>query len=132
VNPDLIAPCGMNGRPCRAYGRENNPCRGCHGVDDLKSKSAVSCRIRNCEPIKAGIVRYCFECQQYPCSALNHLDNRYTTKYGMSVIDNLEKMKHAGMERFIGQEKERWACPQCGEIICVPNVACADCGHTWG
>jgi hypothetical protein len=121
----------MNCRLCRAYDRKRNPCPGCHGDDDLKSKTAAACRIKNCDPVKTGLVSYCFECEQYPCANLNHLDKRYRTKYGMSMIENLENIKHCGMEKFIVREKERWACSTCGEIICVHKEVCAACGHKW-
>jgi ribosomal protein L37E len=49
----------------------------------------------------------------------------------MSMIDNLEIIKHFGMEEFINQEKERWACSKCGEIICVHKEACVSCGYKW-
>jgi hypothetical protein len=40
------------------------------------------------------------------------------------MIDSLEEIKHFGMRNFIKQEKERWACSTCGEIICVHKESC--------
>jgi len=131
IKSSLIAPCGMNCRLCHAYIREKKVCPGCYGNDNLKSKSCAMCRIKNCEIIQAGKVRYCFACEKYPCANLNHLDKRYRTKYGMSMIDNLEVIKHSGMRNFIKQEKERWACSTCGEIICVHKESCIFCGTRW-
>ena len=116
---------------CQAYGRDRNACPGCHGDDSLKSKSAATCRIKNCESLKAGKARFCFECEQYPCDRLKHLDKRYRTKYGMSMIDNLEHIRQRGIRDFIKQEKVRWACPKCGETICVHKENCISCGHKW-
>ncbi|PIP06949.1 MAG: GNAT family N-acetyltransferase, partial [Syntrophobacteraceae bacterium CG23_combo_of_CG06-09_8_20_14_all_50_8] len=86
----LIAPCGMNCRLCQAYIRDKKPCPSCRGYDSGKSKSCVSCKIKNCEKIAKGNLKYCFGCDTFPCAKLKHLDNRYRTKYGMSMIDNLE------------------------------------------
>src|SRR5512136_342611 len=88
----LIAPCGMNCRLCHAYVREKNVCPGCRGDDSLKSKSCVACRIKNCEKIATGRIKYCFSCESFPCARLKQLDKRYRNKYGMSMIDNLENI----------------------------------------
>jgi hypothetical protein len=126
-----IAPCGMNCRLCRAYVRDKKSCPGCRGDDRLKSKSCVTCRVKNCEPIVKGRAKYCFSCENFPCATLNHLDKRYRDKYGMSMIDNLESIREFGIRHFIGREKERWACPECGALICVHKPQCLSCEHKW-
>ncbi len=50
--------------------------------------------------------KYCFCCDSFPCVRLNHLDKRYRTKYGMSMIDNLENIRKFGIRHFIRNEKE--------------------------
>jgi hypothetical protein len=127
----LIAPCGMNCRLCYAYSREKNVCPGCHGEDSLKSKSCAMCRIKKCVTAQTKKLAYCFECTNYPCASLNHLDRRYTTKYGMSMIENLEIIKRSGLKIFIRREKAKWACSKCGEIICVHKENCISCGRKW-
>ena len=128
ITSSLIAPCGMNCRLCRAYIREKNACPGCRCDDRLKPKTRALCRIKQCEMLKAGNLRYCFDCEKYPCDRLNHLDTRYRTKYGMSMIDNLENIKRSGIRIFIKREKDRWACSTCGEMICVHKERCVVCG----
>lgn len=129
----LIAPCGMNCRLCLGYIREKNRCPGCRMVDTKggkKSEYRNRCRIRNCEPIKSGRIKYCSEgCGKFPCARLKQLDKRYTTRYGMSMIDNLEMIHEFGIRHFIRNEKEKWSCPQCGGIICVHRPACVFCGN---
>jgi hypothetical protein len=124
----LIAPCGMNCRLCQAFIRDKNACPGCRGEDNLKAKTRAECRIKNCEKLAENDDKYCFQCESYPCDWLNHLDKRYRTKYGMSMIDNLNTIKKYGIRHFIKSEKERWACPDCGEIICVHKPHCLYCG----
>jgi hypothetical protein len=75
--------------------------------------------------------KYCFLCDSFPCVRLKHLDNRYRTKYGMSMIGNLENIRKFGIRHFIKTEKERWSCPECGEILCVHKPQCLYCQHTW-
>jgi hypothetical protein len=131
ISTKLIAPCGMNCRLCRAFTRDKNPCPGCRGDNSLKSKSCVECRIKNCEKMDNAKVNYCFACDSFPCDRLKHLDKRYRTKYGMSMIANLECIRKFGIRHFIRAEKERWVCPKCGEMLCVHKSQCLNCQHTW-
>ena len=131
ISKTLIAPCGMNCRLCRAYVRDKKPCPGCRADDNSKSKSCITCHIKNCEKIVSGGIKYCFECDSFPCARLNHLDKRYRTKYGMSMIENLVNIKKFGIRDFIRNEKERWSCRECGQLICVHKPQCLCCGHKW-
>ncbi|MFA6472693.1 MAG: DUF3795 domain-containing protein [Candidatus Latescibacterota bacterium] len=121
----------MNCRLCHAYVRNVNVCPGCRGDDSVKKTTCVTCRIKNCEKIAQGKISYCFRCDSFPCERLKHLDKRYRTKYVMSMIDNLENIRKFGIRRFIRNEKERWICPGCGEMICVHKSHCLSCGHKW-
>ena len=131
IRTALIAPCGMNCRLCCAYAREKKPCPGCRGDDSTKPKTRVTCRIKNCEKILEGNIKYCFSCDSFPCARLNHLDERYRTRYGMSMIDNLELISETGIRYFIRDEKEKWSCSECGRLICVHKPQCLYCGHKW-
>jgi hypothetical protein len=126
-----IAPCGMNCNLCRAYVRDKKACPGCRGDDDFKSKSCIACHIKNCEKLNSGRIKFCFECDGFPCARLNHLDKRYRTNYGMSMIENLTAVKNSGIKRFIENEVKRWACPECGRLLCVHKSECIHCLHVW-
>jgi hypothetical protein len=131
IPTSLIAPCGMNCRLCHAHVRNKNVCPGCRGDDSVKSKSCVLCRIKNCEKIVQGKERYCFNCDSFPCDRLKHLDKRYRTRYGMSMIENLLQIREFGIRHFISKQKKRWTCPGCGGLLCVHKPQCLSCGHTW-
>ena len=135
IPTDLIAPCGMNCRLCWGYVREKNTCPGCRMIgkqDSKKSEYRIRCRIRNCEQIANGKIKYCSDtCDKFPCARLKQLDKRYRTKYGMSMIDNLNTINEFGIRHFIQNEKEKWLCPKCGEMICVHRPVCPPCGYKW-
>ena len=128
----LIAPCGMNCRLCIAYQfRENDfnkqgfhrtYCPGCvprgENCTHMGSK---------CELLGKGEVRFCSECESFPCKRLKALDNRYRTKYHMSMIENLQFIKENGMDEFLENENIKWQCPVCGEVICCHNGLCLNC-----
>ena len=123
----LIAPCGMNCRLCQATIKDKSSCPGCRGDDNVKTKTRVACKIKNCEALAKSGATFCFQCDRFPCDRLNHLDKRYRTKYRMSMIDNLNAIKKNGITHFIQNEKKRWTCPHCGEIICVHKPHCLHC-----
>ena len=124
---ELIAPCGMNYGICRAYLREKNKCTGCRGADIGKPVTRVKCRIKNCVIFQKDKSKFCFECEDFPCDNLEHLDKRYRTKYNMSMIENLNDIKKNGILWFLVSEKNRWECPACGGVICCHNGICFNC-----
>ncbi len=127
----MIAPCGMNCRLCRAYIRDQNRCPGCRVDDNAKPQYCIVCQIKNCENLAARNARYCYECDDFPCARLKRLDKRYRTRYGMSMLANLEIIKTDGIRQFIRNEKQKWRCPNCGDMICVHKPQCFSCGYQW-
>ncbi len=125
---ELIAPCGINCRLCRAYMRERKPCPGCRGRDENKSKTCINCRIRNCRELALHNHRYCFSCAAFPCHLLRRLDVRYSKNYGVSVIANLEFIRQEGIARFLMEERTKWTCDECGAVICMHKAQCENCG----
>ena len=124
----LIAPCGMDCGICSGYLRDKKKCPGCRGSDIDKPTYCLSCKIKNCEIIQNSKPGFCFQCEKFPCTRLKQLDKRYRTKYGMSMIENLEDIRTFGIRKFVANEKVRWACPDCGGAICVHWHSCSSCG----
>lgn len=128
----LIAPCGMNCGLCVSYqamkndlkhkGFNKKTCPGCipRGKNCAFMKG-------NCERLGKGLVRFCYECEDFPCRRLKTLDKRYRTKYHMSMIENLKFIKENGMARFLEKEEKKWKCPECGGEICCHNGLCLNC-----
>jgi len=128
LKSSLIAPCGMNCGLCMAYQREKNHCAGCISAGSPKVNHCSTCAIRNCEMLKEGKSKYCFSCKEYPCSRIKDIDKRYKTRYGMSMIENLGTIKEVGIRKFVINEKQKWGCPKCGNILCVHKDNCLVCG----
>ena len=77
-------------------------------------KTRVQCRLRVCNE-RTG--HFCFECSEFPCERLKHLDSRYRTRYGMSEIENLEYIRDHGIRKFLELERKKWICEQ--GVFCV-------------
>ncbi len=129
----LIAPCGMNCALCWAYqaqlydlqqkGIHRKYCPGC------VARGEHCVHMRNaCPTIGNGLVRFCFECPDFPCTRLKALDHRYREKYHMSMIANLRFLQERGMDAFLADQRRQWTCPQCGEhLLCCHNGLCLSC-----
>jgi hypothetical protein len=133
MEEELIAPCGMNCAVCSAYLAMQNDLRK-QGVMRIY---CAGCRPRGkncafmkkaCEKLGEGLVKYCFECADFPCRRLKHLDKRYRTFYHMSMIENLETIKRDGVPMLLEIEAGKWRCPECGGTICCHNGICFSCG----
>jgi hypothetical protein len=134
---DLIAPCGMNCGVCQSYlalkndvksrGVKTTYCRGClpRGKGCTKNKSG------DCEKLMTLSVRFCYECDDFPCGANQHWDAIYQERYHTSPLANLKYIKANGMEKFLEQQREKWKCPQCGGVISCHNGVCYTCGPAW-
>lgn len=132
MEEQLIAPCGMNCSLCVAYqsekydlkkkGFNRQYCPGCipRGKHCLHMQA-------HCKLVGEGFVRFCYECVSFPCKRLKNLDKRYRTKYHLSMIENLKQIKEQGLESFVTDQKSKWRCPGCGELICCHNGLCLNC-----
>ena len=80
-----------------------------------------------CELIENGLVRFCFECERFPCIHLKRLDRRHRTKYHMSMIENLIYIKEYGIDKFLEEQDKKWNCPECNDVICCHNGLCLNC-----
>ena len=129
ISSMMIAPCGMNCALCIGHIRDKKPCSGCLGDDLHKPYHCVICKIKHCEELKDQKQKYCYVCRKYPCVRLRQLDKRYRTRYGMSMIENLDYLRDNGVKKFIIHEKKRWKCKECGGIVCVHREDCINCGH---
>lgn len=118
---ELIAPCGMNCNLCSAFLREEKyivKCPGCRADDHYKPRSCAKCIINHCEILKQNQWQYCSsQCPQFACNRLKNIDRRYRTKYGMSMIDNLNDIEKRGIRAFIAQEEKKWI--KGDQIFCV-------------
>ncbi|MBA7584154.1 hypothetical protein ES708_26107 [subsurface metagenome] len=133
MKKELIAPCGMNCAICSAYlarqhdlrsqGIMRSYCAGCRP----RGKNCAFLK-KKCNLLGKGQVKYCYECPDFPCPILKHLDKRYRTNYRMSMIENLEFIRENGVEKLLEKEAEKWRCPNCGGVICCHNGVCFSCG----
>jgi hypothetical protein len=132
MNEELIAPCGMNCALCSSYLALKNGLKS----QGIKMPYCSGCRPRDkrcaflkkrCQLLGSGQVNFCYECPDFPCRNLKHVDERYRANYRMSMIANLVDIKARGITAFLETEAEKWRCRNCGEAICCHNGLCFKC-----
>jgi hypothetical protein len=128
-NFSIIAPCGMNCSLCLAYQREKNHCPGCNSPEAKKQKHCENCSIKNCIELKGKKEKFCYTCEKFPCTRLKQLDKRYRTRYGTSFIENLQKLKENGTDKYLEMEKDKWTCNKCKSILCIHREKCPNCNN---
>lgn len=132
MEEELIAPCGMNCNVCAAYLARK------HDVDEegVRMRHCAGCRARKtpcaflkkrCDLLRKQKVRFCYECEEFPCDSLSAIDRRYRENFRMSEVENLHRIRDDGIESFLKAEEAKWRCPECGGTICCHNGICFDC-----
>jgi hypothetical protein len=129
---DLIAPCGMNCAICSRYltyvnnlGRSK--CTGCRPGNKKCSYLFEKCSGMNADLEGNETARFCFDCDQYPCKEIDRMDDRYRSKYHMSVKDNLLSINKIGIVRFTEEQNEKYSCPRCAGFVSIHNGKCFEC-----
>jgi hypothetical protein len=120
-----IAPCGMNCALCVGFQREKRKCMGCNIIDENKPGYCKTCSVVTCMKRSDDL---CFDCPDLPCRRIKQLDKRYSSKYHMSMMDNLSFIRENGLEAFLQNERKRWKCRECGHLVSVHRDHCVNCG----
>lgn len=129
---ELVAPCGMDCNVCSGYlafrhdmknkGIRMSTCEGCRPRD----KQCAFLKKR-CVSLKNHTVSFCYECNEYPCENLLHIDMRYKKYFRMSLLENLSMIQKNGIEKFLEVEAEKWCCQTCEGVLCCHNGLCFHC-----
>lgn len=134
MNINLVAPCGIYCGSCRHYLARSegvlkqkglkHGCEGCRIRD--KNCSFIK---KDCPSLRKKEISFCFECNNFPCKNLVKLDKRYTTRYNVSPIGNLKRIKKVGVDKWLKEQKEKFKCPKCSGKMSVHDEECFNCGY---
>jgi ribosomal protein S27AE len=45
------------------------------------------------------------------------------------MVENLKELKEKGMEEFLRGQREKYECPNCGDVFSVHDGKCYACGY---
>jgi len=102
---------------------EKMECHGCKS--DHPAEFAQICRIRNCAREKG--FDFCFECEDYHCERLRDFLEAHAAHPAIH-LNNLERIKSAGLENWLSEQEKRWSCPSCGKKFHFDETTCIQCG----
>ena len=134
MKKELIAPCGLNCRVCKAICSSSElKCSGCNSREGYKYKHCMECGIVKCEKRAQLIDIYCDTCPDYPCEEVLEKQTRYTSAYPMyeSPMGNLQILRTRGMDALLEREEKYWTCPECSGKISVHDGVCEKCGNKY-
>lgn len=98
----------------------------CHGCkSELNCSSCKDCEIKNCAREKG--VEFCFDCADYPCKFLLDLQKDEGPHHAV-ILDNLDRIKESGRDKWLEEQKERWSCKACGSPTGWYDKTCRKCG----
>ena len=126
---NMVATCGMNCTYCYVHHKKKKPCMGCRESGEHKPASCRKCKIKDCVMLKS--IKFCYECDEYPCVLVKRLDRSYQKRYQESLIRNMKIIDEQGMDHFLDIEKERLKCPDCEGILNIHDKICSDCGKNF-
>jgi hypothetical protein len=132
LDRELISPCGMYCGLCSSYlaylnliPRQQGKltyCAGCRPRD-----KQCSWLKKRCDQLRNHTIQYCYECMSYPCQELEHISNRYRTRYGLDFLENLALVQDEGEGALLEALERRYACQQCGGLRSIHSGKCFAC-----
>jgi hypothetical protein len=99
-----IAVCGINCAKCGLL--KEGKCGGCRGP--LEQHWSANCTMLACAQSKG--LRYCFECDEFPCEILAAFAHDGYDHHRQTV-ENLKAMRAQGLAQWIAQQPEPLFCP---------------------
>lgn len=128
INNNMVAICGMDCTVCYKYlvtKKYAKKCNGCKYDDETLPEHCWKCKIKYCAQNKN--LKYCFDCEEYPCKWIKNLDKSYKQRYKTSLIGDGFFIKENGIKEFLKREKEKWTCSNCNGIISLHDRFCSEC-----
>lgn len=110
-------------------------------IDDLRCDGCLSEHVathcRNCRHgfracAAAKKVRWCFECDAFPCRRLEDFKGVHVVNeviHHEHVVDDLRDMKQHGLEQWVERQDQKSRCPGCGERLYWFDRECPECRH---
>lgn len=104
--------------------RQDLTCTGCK--TDVTASFCTACAMRKCAMEKN--LDFCFQCGDYPCETITNFRDDDAPHHS-AVFSNLAGISKKGIEEWLRNEKERWACGSCGTRFNWYMETCPRCGE---
>jgi hypothetical protein len=95
------------------------PCSGC------LSESMQDCDFVQCNQ-RHG-TSCCAFCPEFPCQLITDFRND-ECEHHKAVLNNLERILEAGIDKWLEEQEQYWKCPACGTRTIWYQEKCHACG----
>ncbi|MFW9828924.1 MAG: DUF3795 domain-containing protein [Candidatus Thorarchaeota archaeon] len=98
----------------------------CHGCkSEIIFENCRGCEIRKCAQSKD--LEFCNECSQFPCEKIKTFE-KMNLKHHEVALFYFDRIKEAGIQEWLKEQKERWSCSYCGNPFSWYEEICTYCG----
>ena len=63
---------------------------------------------KKCELLLKNKDMFCYECEEFPCENLEHIDKHYQKFFHMSLKDHPKFIKEYGLAKFLKSQKKKY------------------------
>jgi hypothetical protein len=98
-------------------------CDGCRS--DRLTPYCRECDLRTCAEQRGHA--FCKECADYPCAELEAF--RREKPHRAEIYQNLGRIAEVGVDDWLRETKDRYACPSCGTLNSCYDLKCRKCCH---
>ncbi|MRR18545.1 MAG: DUF3795 domain-containing protein, partial [Deltaproteobacteria bacterium] len=107
--------------------KEELACGGCKS-DNIYA-GCGTCSLRQCARGKG--VEHCIDCADYPCRSYSKWQSsaNFIVPHSREAAASLELIKREGITSWLGAQKKRWSCPDCGLPFSWYAPECCNCGR---
>jgi len=143
--PPLAAVCGLYCGACSVYlATREDPqrlpalaarlgqteaetrCGGCRA--EMRSVHCRSCDLASCASGRG--IAFCGECAEFPCARFQTF--RSALPHRREILRDLSRILESGVDAWMREIPERYACPSCNITNSAYDLACRHCGHQPG
>ena len=99
-------------------------CDGC-GAKRKSLHCSKMCTFIDCKGKK--LVDHCIDCDEFPCKAL--IEFKLKMPHRAEIFDSQNRMKEIGMEEWLVEMQDNFACQRCKTVNSAYHLACRKCGN---
>lgn len=99
---------------------EDTPCGGCR-LPEMAKCEIIECNL-------AHGTECCAFCNEYPCAMIISFKDEW--EHHHDVLDNLDRIKEVGVEKWLEEQRKFWQCGKCGSRTKWYQKICTVCNET--
>lgn len=134
-----VTACGLYCGACSSmlmYEKQNGVSDAAHFICEFNEEPCSGCgrdERTDCEFIRCCRehgVELCAFCAEFPCEMITNF-SRDEWPHHIDAVNNLSRIREAGIEAWLAEQHRLWSCPGCGGRTHWYQKKCHTCGTGW-